>query len=202
MEAVYMLLLNGHGTLPLLRSLQKGVWNAAMARDCVDILSWSAFLATKALIDTHCMNLCPQTRANLLALISCLLTDLQTLDMFLPAKLLRSNLQGLQTQLKEISAPAQTTPHASLYHLLTGINQRTSQLMLGDVFCFDELTRLVTCATQSLAGVDLTPTIRVIVRGLMCTLRKHQNLPRPLAKSLTALSQCLRQKRVKLQICY
>lgn len=201
-----MLLLNGHGTLPLLRSLQKGVWNAAMARDCVDILSWSAFLATKALVDTHCMNLCPQTRANLLALMSCLLTDLQTLGMFPPAKLLRSNLERLQTQLKEISAPAQTTAYASLYHLLAGINQRTSQLMLGDApcfaLCFDELTRLVTNATQSLAGVDLTPTIRVIVRGLMCTLRKHQNLPRPLAKSLTALSQCLRQKRVKLQICY
>lgn len=213
-----MLLLNGHGTLPLLRSLQKGVCHAAMARDCVDILSWSAFLATKALIATHCMSLCPQTRADLLALLSCLLTDLQTLDSFPPAKHLRSNLQGLQAQLKEVSAPAQTTPHAVLYHILAGINQRTSQLMLGDkacfapcsalcfapcpALCFDELTRLVACATQSLAHVELTPTIRVIVRGLMCTLRKRQDLPRPLAKSLTALSQCLRQKRVKLQICY
>ena len=224
MEAVYMLLLNGDGTLPLLRSLhdvqhgvkhgfeqsfghgvqqsfEQGVRDAAMAHHCVDILSRSAFLATKALVDTQCMNLCPQTRANLLALMSCLLTDLQTLESFPPAKLLRSNLQGLQAQLKEISAPAQTTPHAVLYRLLSGINHRTSQLMLGDVLCFDELTRLVTCATLSLAEVELTPTIRVIVRGLMCTLRKHQHLPRPLSKALTALSQCLRQKRVKLQIC-
>lgn len=203
MEAVYMLLLNGYGTMPLLRSLHGGraCDRADRVQHCVNILSQSTFLAIKALADTRCLHLCPQTRANLLAMLSCLLTDLEPFEIFPPAKFLRANLVALQGQLKEISTPAKTTAHAVLYRLLSGVNQRTSQLMLGDTFCFDELTLLVTCATQALAGVDLTPTIRVIVRGLMCTLRKHQSLPRPLAKSLTALGQCLRQKRVKLQIC-
>jgi len=204
-----MFLLNGYGTIPLLRSLNRcSVQGGTVCdrvhdrvHDCVNILSQSTFLATKALADTRCLHLCPQTRANLLAMLSCLLVDLEPLRMFPAAEFLRANLVSLQTQLKEISTPAKTTAHAVLYRILSGVNQRTSQLMLGDVSCFDELTLLVTCATQALAGIELTPTIRVIVRGLMCTLRKHQSLPRPLAKSLTSLSQCLRQKRVKLQIC-
>jgi hypothetical protein len=202
MEPVYVCLFNWYGTRPFLRYPKPDALRPNTILDCVTILSKSLFLAANALVNTGCMHLSSQTRANLLGMISCLLADLEP---FAAADPLRANLRLLQPQLKELSTPVMMTRHAYLYGTLAAINERTSALMLGSRPCFVELLRLLTCVADSLTGehaVEMTPTIRIIVNGLIVNLRQYRDLPPFLAKVLTNLRKPLRRKRIKLMCCY
>jgi hypothetical protein len=202
MEAVYALLFNWYGTRPFFRSAQPGTLHPDTIWHCVSILSQSLLLATNALVDTGCLYLSSQTRANLLGMISCLLEDLKP---FAAADMLRANLLGLRPQLKELSTPVMMTRHAYLYGTLSTINERTSAMMLGGGPSFDELSCLLSCATDSLSGegaLEMTPTLRIIIQGLIANLRQYPGLPPSLGKVIASLKKCLRRKRIKLLCCY
>ena len=137
-----------------------------------------------------------QTRAELLGVLSLLTVALSRFDL---ADTLCRDLKDMQTLVKDLSSPAQHSPHAYIYALLATVNELTGWIVVGDRTCYETLVGVLEATANELCFLVVTPMVKQTVLSLVANLKRLQPLPKNVVHAVNKVKSRIYRKKVRLQ---
>jgi hypothetical protein len=189
MEAIFSFMVHARGVMPFMENP-----DLDMLFNILTIVAKSAQDAALTLL--HAGRMSAQTRAELLGVLSLLTVALSRFDL---ADTLCRDLKDMQKLVKDLSSPAQHSPHAYIYTLLATVNELTGWIVVGDRTCYETLVGVLEATANELCFLVVTPMVKQTVLSLVANLKRLQPLPKNVVHAVNKVKSRIYRKKVRLQ---